>query len=655
MSTTDRVGLGLSSDSRPAPDSRQAPLVGLAGLLLLAAGCWPMQHQAIPLWAVAALATGAAIWLARALGDPPADAAPAAGDEQRRPLRLLAFASALALAAAVWRFGAAGEFRAATVLPWLGGIAFWFRAWWPGRRAHAPAAPGQGADASRRTVLLFLAIFAVGVFFAFHRLANTPGNPTSDHAETLLDVQDVLRGERPVFFERNTGREPLKFYWLALLVTAGLPANYLTLKVATACLGLLAIPAMFLLGRELGGPRLGLLAAALVSFSKWHVAMERVGLRFTHGVFPIAFVLWALCRYMVRRDRASALWAGLGIGAGLYGYIPFRIVPLLVPLALGLTMLDRGRTRRRRSIAADGLLIAATAAIVFLPLLRFMVARPDLFWYRVATRAAGVERPVAAHPLGVFADNVVRMAGAFHWRGTETVVNAVRLDPFLDPMTGGLMIAGLIVAGTWIARGSRRWLFLVLSLPVLTLPSTLSIAFPIENPSINRSVTAIPVVMLLAALPLARLIARAGRGLARQIAEAGAVACLALAAWQSYVRYFVDFDRQYPYVVQDSLSIARAMDAFRARGVPLYNIYLISFPDWVDARNLAFESGDGDWFLSNNIEPRENVPEIADRPLVFIYHPGDPRGEELGRQLPGEHRSHPGVVPGREFETLLVE
>ncbi len=608
---------------------------------------------------MAAIAAGAAVWLARSLRCPAvADAhAPDGSEDERPPARRLPLGVALVLAAATWHFAADGVFRAANVLPWLAACALWFYAWWPVRPAAAPTAPAAGNERQRSTALLFLAVFAVGAFFAFHRLAGTPSNPTSDHAETLLDVQEILRGERPVFFPRNTGREPLKFYWLEFLVSvAGLPTNYLTLKIATASLGLLAIPAMFLLGRELGGARLGLLAAALLSISKWQFSMERVGLRFTYAVFPTAFVLWALCRYMLRFDRRSALWAGLGIGAGLYGYIPFRIVPLLVPLALGLAMLEPRRARRRAGIGRDGLLIAATAAIVFLPLLRYMTARPDLFWYRVATRAADVERPVADHPIGVFAQNVGRMALAFHWKGTSTAVNAVPFDPFLDPVTGGLMIGGLLIAGTCVARGSRRWAFLGLSLFVLTLPSTLSIAFPNENPSINRSLTAIPVVMLLAALPLASVLngETSTRGLKRLLPVAGVLACLAAAAWQSYVRYFVDFAARYPRVVHDSLAISRAMDEYRARGVPLYNIYLLSSANWADARNVAFEEGDGDWFLSNSFDPGAAVPEIADRPLVFLFHPGDPRGRELENRYPGKRLSHPNRVLGREFEAYVI-
>ena len=90
-----------------------------------------------------------------------------------------------------------------------------------------------------------------------------------DHAEDLLNVEQLAHGERPVFFPTNTGQAPLPFYFEYLLVRLGLPLDYLMLKISTALVGMLAIPAMYVLGRELGGAPLGLVAAALCAWSKW--------------------------------------------------------------------------------------------------------------------------------------------------------------------------------------------------------------------------------------------------------------------------------------------------------------------------------------------------------------------------------------------------
>jgi hypothetical protein len=647
---SDTPAAGRARDDAPGP-----ALAGLAGVGLLAAATWPMQKQSLPALAAAALAAGLLMWAWLAVRFPPPPDALGEIDPGPAPVRRALLVASIACAAGAWFFTAGGTYRTPGVVLWIAASVGWVAAW-TRRGLGGPAVPSSLRPWQAGVILAVILLAAV--FFSFHHLAHTPSNPTSDHAETLLDVQDILKGERPIYFPRNTGREPFKFYWLWFLVSVvGLPTNYLTLKIATAAIGLLAIPAMYLLGREMGGARLGLFAAALVSFAKWHVAMARLGLRVTHAVFPTAMVLWALLRYLRRRDRNSAVWAGVWIGIGLYGYTPFRVVPLLVPLALLLAMGDPRRRGGVRSLVATGLLITATAVIVFLPLFHYMVENPATFWYRAASRTSSAEHAVGPRPIAVFARNVANMALSLHWRGTETVVNAVGNDPFLDPVTGALVLAGLVLVASLIVRGSRRWALLAISFVLLTLPSTLSLAFPQENPSINRSVTAIPAVFLVAALALSEIARRAslgGRGV-RVAAGAGIVALLAVAAWQNYVRYFVDFNRTYPYNVHPSLEVSRAIADYRTRGVPLRQVYLMSVPNWVDARNVAFELGDPDW-VQNNVAPEATPPELVNRPLLFVFKRDDElRRSSLRAMYPaGEERIYELPTPGRDFGVYYV-
>ncbi|MFW6183222.1 MAG: hypothetical protein ACOC8X_05435, partial [Chloroflexota bacterium] len=106
----------------------------------------------------------------------------------------------------------------------------------------------------RRMVLLLLAITLLGAFFRLYRLDSVPLEMTSDHAEKLLDVYDVLNGHRPVFFPRNTGREAFQFYLTAGLIRfTPLELGHLALKVGTAIFGIITVPFTYLLGRELYG------------------------------------------------------------------------------------------------------------------------------------------------------------------------------------------------------------------------------------------------------------------------------------------------------------------------------------------------------------------------------------------------------------------
>lgn len=642
---------------------RGAPWIGLLALIALAAAGDPMRRQLLPLWAAAALAYGFLVWLLLprfAPLEPSIESAPGPAAGWPRPVPL---ALVLPLAAGAWVRTAGNEFRPGAVPLWLAAVGMWVVAWAPGKKA---AARGSGAESAGRArpsarVLLALAVIvAAAALVYFHALERTPANPTSDHAETLLDVQDLLAGKRPIFFIRNTGREPWKFYWLLGLVELfGLPPDFFTTKVGTVTTALLAIPAMFLLGRELGGDRMGLFAAALLAWSKWPLAMARLGIRVSYVVLPTAMVLWAVLRYLRKGDRASALWCGLWIGIGLYGYIPFRIVPLFVPVFFALAAFDRRWRGSRGRLLPDVLLVAATAALVFLPLLHYAVEQPDHFFGRMAERSGDLESASAAERLAVFTSNLRNMALAYHWYGDGGWVNFVMRDPFLDPVAGALFLAGLALSLSRTADGSLRWLVPVAGLFLLTLPSTLIFQFVHENPSVNRSAAAIPAVFLLCAAPLSYLalgFARVRRPIARAAGWGALAALLALSIAETARRYFVDYHRQYDLLVEHSTEAARAIAAHRASGVAPENAYLLTLPHWIDPRNVAFELGRPGWSDTNAIAPDQPPPRLARRPLLFVFRPDDAaRREALRRTYPaGRERLVPQSFPDRNFSVYLV-
>jgi hypothetical protein len=641
----------LIADSRGRSTLRRfAPAIGLVGLGLLVAADRPIAHRELPWWAAAGILYGVLCWLALGYFADDGESLPPVEPARGRP-RLLPLAAVLPLAYVAWSQTGGNRFRTAGVLCWIGAVAAWIWAW-RARKSQVPSLKSEGPP--RAAVLAVLAlVVGLAAFFYFHRLAETPGEPTSDHAETLLDLTDLLHGERPIFFIRNTGREPWKFYWLfALVKVFGLRPDFFTTKVGTVTTALFAIPAMFLLGRELGGDRLGLFAAALLAWSKWPLAMARLGIRVSYAVLPTAMVLWALLRYLRRGDRGSALWAGLWIGIGLYGYIPFRIVPLLVPLVAALALVDPRWKGRRRRLLLDGSLIGATAALVFLPLLHYMLEYPQYFWERMAERGS-LEHAFGAEAFRTLAGNVHNMALAFHVRGDGGWVNFVTRDPFLDVVTGALFLAGIALALSRTFRGSIRWAVPVAGVFILTLPSVLILSFAHENPSVNRSVAAIPAVFLLAAAPLDRLVAWLDPlRLRARIAGFAAIAVLLAGSMrESYRTYFGDYHRQYASLVEHTVEMAREVRSAEARGIPPSNVYVVNRSYWIDPRNIGFELGDPSWAATQEIPPGQPIPRWTRRPLLFLFQPGDlDRRDALRRQYPaGTERIVAQRDPDRSF------
>jgi len=621
-----------------------------------------MQSHAFPGWAAAALAAGLAAWIVVAWkAAAPREALPALRVSPPSLDRLAAgLLVSLALAVFSWTRTASGRFDLAGTAAWLVSMVLWFWAW---SQHDAPkAAPPEPVPARGRrlaTGLTLLAILVIGAFFRFYRLSEIPPHPGSDHAEDLVNIEELARGERPVFFPGNTGQAPLPFYFEFVLHRLGLPINYLTLKISTALIGMVAIPALYLVGRELGGAPLGLLAAALGAWSKWPTLGARRGLTFAWAVFPAALFLAALLRYMRRGDRASALTAGFWLGLGQYGYNAFKIVPAMVPIAFGLSLFDPRWKKHRARLIRDGLLVAATSLLVFLPLLQYMLQRPEDFWYRAMTRAGSRERPLPGTPAALFAGNLGRMALAFHFRGDEAWINTLTEDPFLDPVTGALFLAGLVVAGVAALRGSRRWTVVLVSLFVLTLASTLALAFPVENPGINRAAVAIPSVLVLAGLPAAWLLRRAREGgRATKAAVATVLAGLAaVSIQQNYESYFVRFRDEQIKILDPTLDLVRLMRQYRdERGVPFDNAYILGTIGWIDGRCIDFEIGDRLWSGPHNVPAGEPLPFILDRPLLFFVHPSDTvHRDELKAAFPnGTETLERQPFPDRNYYSYFV-
>lgn len=633
--------------------------LGLPGLVLLVFAGRFLEQQQLRAAAAAALGLGLLLWAVAALLDPRPRDDPGALEISDGGLRRLPLALAVPAAAVAWIQSGDAVFRPLGVAAWALALGLWIAAWWP----RGPLRPAGGAERAagrkRLAAAVLLLILAVGIVFRFHRLSEIPGEPNSDHVEDLLNQLQLDGGERPIFFPSNTGQAPLPFYWThALHRVLGFPLHFLTLKISTASVSLLAIPAAYLLGNELGGNLLGLWTAALLAWSKWPTLGARRGLTFAWAVFPAALVLWALLKYVRRGDRRSALAAGFWLGVGQFGYNAFKITPVLVPLALGFALFDRRWRGRRARLFVDGVVIAVTALLVFLPLLHYMAQRPEMFWYRALTRAGTRERPLPGPALWVFAGNLKNMALAFHWRGDGAWINTVQGEPFLDVVTGALFLAGVVLAFRLAARGEARWSIVLLSLFFLTLASTLALAFPEENPGINRAAVAAPSVFLLAALPAAYLLRRAREQGPRAVV-AVLVVLAGLAAFsiqQNFESYFTRFDRQNRILLDPVMEVARVVREYGAKGVPRDNVYLLSTPHWIDARNLAFELDDLAWADKHNVLVGAPVPDLLDRPLLFLCHPSDgERREQLRRTYPaGSELLVPQFFRDRNFEIYYV-
>lgn len=554
--------------------------------------------------------------------------------------RLMLLPLALTSATMAYLWASENTFRWYGVVAWLLAVGSFLLIFWK-RNPQRPRWRWSGFDRDgwhlRWTTLAVAGLILIGCWFRFWQLNEMPPEMTSDHIEKLLDVHDLVTGQRSIFFVRNTGREPWQFYWtLMFMRMLDLDTKFFALKLGTAVIGALTLPGVYLLGRDLFGRRVGLWATLFTAVASWPVILSRIGLRFPFAPAATAWSLLYLLRGLRDGRRNDFLLLGLWLGIGLHGYTAFRAMPLAVIICWGLALIFRPSSLvSRRSLVRNALLTVLIALVVFIPLGRFALERPEDFWGRSFSRVADPNQSVPDGPVLTLLKNLRDLALMFHWKGDDVWVNALMNAPVLDPLLGGLLVLGLVLV-LW--RGLRRRdpiaPLLVVAGAILLLPSALSLAYPIENPSVVRTGGAIPAVMVIAALPLGLTLERKSlaprtassttettlpgwrRGLLASSAFILAIAVTAI----NYQRYFGDYWKQYQRYALNTTEIASAIQGFIESGGAPDNAWIVAWPYWIDTRGAGIELGDPTW--NNVILDPEELDTHTDqpRPRFYVLH-----------------------------------
>ena len=574
-----------------------------------------------------------------------------------------------------WAFTAFDDnlFRTGNITIWLLAVIAFVGAFWLGGRSTGSIVDSIGAFFKRSTwnitisrwTLLLVAATALVFFFRFYQTAGLPPEPFSDHAEKILDVYDVSQGQTHIFFVRNTGREAFQMYWTLLISRVfGTGLSFLSLKLGTAILGFLTLPYIYLLGKEIGGPRVALIAFVMAGIAYWPNVISRVGLRFPLYPLFVAPTLFYLIRGLRTRNRNDFLLSGIFLGIGLHGYSPFRIVPFVVIAAFLLYWLHSQSKGARRELPAWLVMLGLASLFVFIPLLRYWYDEPQIFGFRAMSRLSGSENPITDPVWQIFLSNVWNGLKMFNFDDGEIWVHSVPHRPALDAVSGALFVLGVVLVIIRYIR-QRHWLdlFLLVSIPILLMPSILSIAFPRENPALNRAGGAYIPAFILGALALDGLLTSLGRGTIRNVIMwmiAGVL--LYISASQNYDLVFNQYVKSFRQASWNTSDMGKVVREFEQTYGESDTVWVVPFPHWVDTRLPAVWAG-----IPNRDMAmwRENLPGTVeiDGPKLFMVKANndDQDGNDqetlnvLGTLYPdGQLRLFDSDVPGHDFWIFFV-
>ena len=506
---------------------------------------------------------------------------------------------------------------------------------------------------------LIIGVLALSLFYRLYKTESIPSEPFSDHAEKILDVYDITLGEYNIFFERNTGREAFQMYWTLLVAKVfGTGLSYLSLKLGTALLGIFTLPYIYLLGKEFGGPRVGLFALFLFGIAYWPNVISRVGLRFPLYPLFAAPALLYLIRGLRTRNRNDFLLSGLFLGLGLHGYSPFRIVPILVVIAFIIYVLHNRSKETSQQALWWLVIISVTALFVFLPLLRYWIARPELFGERAFTRLTSVENPLPGPAWQIFLSNLSRGLLMFNWDDGNIWVNSLPNRPALDVVTGALFVIGLVLLiARYVRQRDWRDLFLLISIPVLIMPSVLSLAYPAENPALNRAGGASIIVILISALALEGLVAGLGSEKKRVfIAYALTGILFITSAYQNYDIVFNKLDQNFRRTAWNTSEMGMVVSDFNKKYGETDTVWIVPYPYWVDTRLPGVWAGipNRDFALFPD-RLSESLSEPA--PKMFLFWHEDLETEKALKELypNGVLTRYTSTYENKDFMIFMIE
>jgi len=184
----------------------------------------------------------------------------------------------------------------------------------------------------------------------------------------------------------------------------------------------------------------------------------------------------------------------------------------------------------------------------------------------------------------------------FFYDNGEIWVHSIPHRPALDAITAAFFFIGLVLLFVRYIR-SRYWgdLFLILSVPLLMMPSILSLAFPAENPSLNRTAGAIVPVFIIAGFGVYSVfytLWQSAKGLPGRIVITlmGVSLFLGVTAL-NYGLVFHQYHDEFLAGAWNTSDIGSVIKGFtQSIGNPDH-AYVVPYPYWVDTRLVGINAG----------------------------------------------------------------
>jgi len=261
----------------------------------------------------------------------------------------------------------------------------------------------------------------------------------------------------------------------------------------------------------------------------------------------------------------------------------------------------------------------------------------------------------------IFLSNLWKSLIMVFYKNGLVWVNSIPDRPALDVLSAVFFLYGMVILIKQYGR-SKSWeeISLLISIPILMLPSVLSLAFPQENPALNRSGGAIVPIFIIIGIGFYHFTKKIQENnekvLKKLISGSIILALLLISLIQNYDLVFTKYANQFMANALNTSEIGRVINQFAERGNSLNNAFVIPYPYWVDTRLVGINAGFPKKDYALWTEDLINTLEIKGNKL-FILMPQDRKALDTLKLLypEAEEEFFYSKIPGKNFIIMSVK
>lgn len=521
---------------------------------------------------------------------------------------------------------------------WAGGIAAYIAAFLIGRRYPWR----EWLKANRREIFIVAGVTAAAAAIRFYQLGQIPRVINGDEGLIglfALTTDDKNPLANPFALFENFGGLYMQAIGLSLQLFGHTP---FALRLMPAIGGTLAIPAVYLLGRQIGGRRVALFSAILLAVAHGHIHFSRtVAVAYIQETLLISLALYFFLSGLERRSALRMALAGAVLSLSFSVYVSAQIIAVMLVIYIVVAALIarpaiRGAWRCLAVFWFSALLIA-------LPQIAFNLRHLDEFLVRLNSDGTFQSGWLANEVVvtGRSAAQILfeRVAHAFlslnHYPAFDFYGARI---PMLDVLTGILFFLGLGYS-LWRTRDHRSLLLngyfwsLTVAIGVFAVP---------PSADSYRMLATLPAAIIMAAIGLDWLLTVFALEADRPAFASVATFVLIAIGLLNIRAYYFDFALHCRYGEGLGTRFASYLGNYLRSVDRESTVYLLSNDELYYGTHLSVD------FLSNNL-PVTNVPgpvaEIQPAAGTTVIAIGA-RADELRDWT----RDHPGGRLHQEYD-----